>query len=344
MSQRARSTQAMVCTFLEPVLPCSGPFKKRKANEPMPRPPRVSGIVERQPVSLREIPWSWWDSVLDGRVWWIDLETFPCQTTPEKLRTFIYRRASQRRLYPCTSHNKAAGRLYFQVFSFDPGTYGVGTSTEALEAPPLPRIIGNPVAGVPAVPARDLMTATYEDMQTGTPSRAYRGNAEPEKVISGPMYFGMPPEAILTLMANGWRLGPGLPQPVTAQQRAAEEKKKADEEMWRLLQEAGFDRRHDAPATPEELRIVTTRNPAAQRKLCSCGTSDFRFHEDNCALIQAEAPQLARSDATMVKDAVRQEDEEMSPEERFELDLLRARCTCNTKDFRYHPPSCGAWG
>lgn len=106
----------------------------------------------------------------------------------------------------------------------------------------------------------------------------------------------------------------------------------------------------DEPA-PGTLPALPARQPPGIRKakkMCSCGTADFRFHAETCALLQdafardeAEIAYHASRSATLPPLVPREVSQEQADADMAEL---LARCTCGSTDPKGHPASCRVWG
>lgn len=94
-------------------------------------------VTHRLPETMREVPDSWWDVVLDGRSWYISSENFEIKAASlANIRLFAYRRAASRGLRLTSATQSVPARLFLQAVHA-PGLRGNVNWERAQPAPPM---------------------------------------------------------------------------------------------------------------------------------------------------------------------------------------------------------------
>jgi hypothetical protein len=224
-------------------------------------------VANRLPASIREVPDSWWNLIMDTGPWYICSDDFELPVELTEFRNFFYRRAQTRRLQVATKISKHTRRLYLQArpkhFYEDPPIWST-----ARKAPPLPVI-------AQARKTPDRLVFVAEAVITALRAQGYQiiapGAGEPEpEPIESPL-AGHDPGVDNVKPFNIW----DLPIP----------------ESWtrsvytnRLLPPGVPDIKgaiYDDDMSREDMvaAAVESREAAAR---CTCGTEDLRTHPPSC--------------------------------------------------------------
>lgn len=221
-------------------------------------------MADRLPASVREIPDSWWNLIMDTGPWYICADTFELPVELTEFRNFFYRRAQSRQLHMTTKISKHTRRLYMQSrkkhFYEEPALW-----TNARQAPPLPllsqtRSLESRLSAVGEGVVALLRAQGYQVIAPGAGEPDLSGPvAGPDEGIPSTKPFNiwdMPiPEGWTRSVYTNRLLPPGVPDIKGAIY---------DDDMSR----------EDMVAAAVEFREAAAR--------CTCGTEDLRTHPPSC--------------------------------------------------------------
>jgi hypothetical protein len=205
----------------------------------------------RLPFTVREIPDSWWDVVLNGDQWRIRASTLAIHDVDlVVLRNCAYRRGYVRGVFVASKIHSKSGQLYLQAR--DRNFLPTPTWDQLREAPAMHPLVGtvDDDALLREAGAAVLAALRSVGFQITLP-----GEQPPAPVA--------PPPAIPTQRQDNW-----VEQPMTGDQMLA---------ALQGPQGAGQDEEPVQPGEDPDLAWL--------KSTCTCGTQDIRFHEDSCALV-----------------------------------------------------------
>lgn len=204
----------------------------------------------RLPYTVREIPNSWWNVVLNGDQWRIRASTFAIpEVDLAELRNCAYRRGYPRKVYVASKIESKSGQLYLQAR--DRNFLPAPTWDQLREAPAM-----HPLVGIVDDQAllREAGSAILAALRNIGFQITLPGGQPPAPVA--------PPPAVPTQRQDNW-----AEQPLTGDQLQA---------ALQGPEGAGQD---EEPVQEEDPDLAWLKST------CTCGTQDIRFHEDGCALL-----------------------------------------------------------
>ena len=268
-------------------------------------------LPERLPVSLREVPDSWWAEILNGRQWYISMATFEIRGVElTDLRAYVYRRAAARGLQVTSMVVRRPHQgLYLQTYN-SASTIHERTWNYARPAPAMHRIEGTvdlaPLMGKMTTMAVELLrlqgwtctppiaqppaAAPHAEVPAQRPAPEARNpHADPNRPVPPtmaakgwtrsteyPYNLVPPPDLDPQFQLTADQLAEQLKQVAGAQEPVSSGASLDDEQLRRLA-----DGLAALPGDEEE----DDPDLAWLKQQCSCGTADIRFHEPSCVLV-----------------------------------------------------------
>lgn len=177
-------------------------------------------FIEVDPSSTREISSSWWDHILSGHLWFIDLDTFPMQVSVEDFRHLCYRRARQRGMNISVATSLPSRKVFVQRVP----VRGAPTwpRAHAQLAPPVPKIkvlnYKAPVTPAPAWMPPFPPSWIAPSPPAAAPAAAPAAPPVKRSTIHPQLVKHLPADAIEALQQAGFAVG-GAPTPEEVEER-----------------------------------------------------------------------------------------------------------------------------
>lgn len=219
----------------------------------------------RPPTTLRQVPESWWDLILNGTQWYVCADTFEVPgVSLMDLRSYAYRRARARGLWVSSVISRRHNRLYLQAH--DQPFYGRQSDWDATHPAPAMHLVAGD--GPPDAVASDMIEAMAEVFRrhgyTVLPP-SYAPVLQPPVPDTAPEprprekpfnIWDMPvPEGWTRSVYTNRLLPPGVPD----------------------IKGAIYD---DDMSREDMMAAAVEFQEAAAR--CTCGTEDLRTHPPSC--------------------------------------------------------------
>lgn len=223
---------------------------------------RLVGVA---PKSMTEVDDSWWQTLLNGRLYMIDLDTFPVPVNSTHLRAFCHRRADTFGVKVMVHSPYRSRRFYVQAYPTSYTKLGVKINMSpyemAIPAPAIPLVYQirvdvtlDPALPVPVHPhrTRDSAAAFNEDLKfrqaMATAAEELRARDAAEKAEKDAYIAERKAEA----------------ERLNARARELKEQQGSEPQRQEL--------------TPEEEAEIDAWLTGS----CDCGTDDKRFHPPHC--------------------------------------------------------------
>lgn len=213
-------------------------------------------LTARLPVTMREVPETWWDALLNGTPWYICMDDFEVKaTTLPNIRLFAYRRAQLRGVHVSTALERGSRRLYIWATQEHLGRTPLDWS-KSRPAPAMHTING--ING--QVVAEEILKSLVTLLRT----HGYE--------VNPPQPPSLPRTAQLAKPLSVWDLA--VPPGWTRSQYTGQLLPPGVPDIEGAVYEDG--------ETPDEIREGAAEF-ALIKSRCSCGSSDLRRHDVTCA-------------------------------------------------------------
>ena len=216
------------------------------------------------PATIREIPDSWWDLIMDTGQWYVCSDDFGIANVDlQEFRNYFYRRAQTRQLAVATTIDRRRRRLYLQA-RLEHFYINKPVWDNVRPVPPLPRTLASPdLTNRYAEIGRRIVTLLrsvgYQVIEPdlGPPPQLPPGEPKPFDAPDLAARYEAPPGWNWSVFQPGQLLPPGVPDI-----KGAVYPDDAD--------------RFEMAALAVEFQEMSKR--------CDCGTDDLRYHPPTCAV------------------------------------------------------------